>query len=154
MYIIDINSEPKDKVYRDLINLAFKVCDEFILVVRKDFKLSNEASSIMDKLQPYLKKVKKQNEWPGTWSAREVKVHYYEMDERAKEILKQEANSLYSWMQPNKPEDLCFLKNGEPWLINTAHEGESYILISDKKEIDGLEKIDGLKISIEQYSNK
>ncbi len=102
MYIIDILLEPQEKVYRYLIDLAFKVCDEFILVTRKEFRVSKEAISIMVKLQPYLKEVKKQNEWPGTWCARVAKVHYYEIDEVAKEILKQEANSLYAWMQPNK----------------------------------------------------
>ena len=31
-----IETNPKDKIYRDLIDLAFEICEEFILVVRHD----------------------------------------------------------------------------------------------------------------------
>lgn len=76
-----INSDPKDHVYRDLIDLAFDTCDEFILVVRKD---------------------------PG----------------------------------------LLLSNNGNAWLINIAHEHESYIKTDNKEELDKIMNIDGLDLKL------
>jgi len=139
---------PKGIVYNELIDLAFEICDEFILVVRNELKLNVNANQVLKKLQPSFKKVKEQFEWPGTmcFGEKPAKVHYYNTDNYAKEILKYESNSLHDWVQPNLPEDLSFIKNNHPWLVNTSHENESYILTENKKEIDKIMKIEGLKV--------
>jgi hypothetical protein len=51
-------------------------------------------------------------------------------------------------MYPNLPEDLSFYKSGKPWLVNTAHERQSFILSEDKSEIDIIVNIKGLKIRL------
>lgn len=61
-----IQMNPKDKVYRDLIDLAFEICDEFVLVIRKTFSKTTNVDQALQKLQPSLKEVKEQFEWPGT----------------------------------------------------------------------------------------
>jgi hypothetical protein len=65
-------------------------------------------------------------------------------DNHANEILKQVSNSLHGWVQPNLPEDLSFIKNHTPWLIDTSHEYESYIENEDEEEIYKILKIKGL----------
>ena len=40
LYMLFITSDPKDDVYQDVIDKAFKYCDVFILVLRKDLYLS------------------------------------------------------------------------------------------------------------------
>ena len=137
-----IESNPKGKVYRDLIDLAFEICDEFVLVVRKDISVTANVNHVLEKLKSSLKEVKEQFEWPGTiyFGEEPALVYYYNTDSNAKKILKQESNSLHDWIQPNLPEDLSFIKNHKPWLINVSHESESYIETED--EIDKIMKIE------------
>ena len=145
-----IETNPTDMTYRDLIDLAFEICDEFILVVRNNLDKTNNLYNVLWELQYSLKEVKEQFEWPGTIYCGEqpVLVYYYDTDNHAKEILKQASNSLHDWVQPNLPEDLSFIKNHVPWLINTSHEYESYIETNDREEIDKISKIKGLKIRL------
>ncbi|MEI0735530.1 hypothetical protein VQ056_00695 [Paenibacillus sp. JTLBN-2024] len=56
------------------------------------------------------------------------------------------SNRLYQWMQPEMPEDLCFLKNGKAWLINSAHERMSMIDTTDRSEILKIREIEGIMI--------
>lgn len=145
-----IKTNPKEKVYRDLIDLAFEVCNEFVLVVRSDMDTNTNINHVLEKLQPSLKQVKEQFEWPGTvyLGEKPALVYYYSTDDHAKETLKQVSNSLHDWVQPNLPEDLSFIKNNKPWLINTSHECESHVLTEDREEIDKITKIEGLKIRL------
>jgi len=140
----------EDKIYRDLIDLAFEICEEFVLVVRHDISKNDNIYNILWELQYSLKEVKEQFEWPGTIYGGEqpVLVYYYNTDKHAKETLKQASNSLHDWVQPNLPEDLSFIKNHVPWLINTSHEYESYIKTEDEGEINKIIKIKGLRIRL------
>lgn len=145
-----IENNPEDKAYRDLIDLAFDTCDEFILVVRRNIDISDNMNNVLKKLKPFLKEVKEQFEWPGTidLSEQPALVYYYGTGNNAKEILKQASNSLHEWIQPHLPEDLCFIKNSKPWLINISHERLSYILTEDKEDINRIIKIKGFKIKL------
>lgn len=144
-----ITSEPQNDVYRHLVCLAFDLCDEFILVVRKDLCLNDNAKSVLEKLNDHLKEMKKQSEWAGTkLLGHTAYVYHYHTSPEAREIIKEVSNSLYSWMQPNLPEDLSFYKSGKPWLVNTAHENQSFILSEDKSEIDRIVNIKGLEIRL------
>ncbi|MGH4120391.1 stage III sporulation protein AH [Clostridium sp.] len=145
-----IETNPREKIYRDLIDLAFEVCNEFVLVVRSDMDINTNVNYVLEKLKPSLKEVKEQFEWPGTIYGGEqpVLVYYYNTDNHAKKILKQVSNSLHDWVQPNLPEDLSFIKNHKPWLVNTSHEYESYIETKDEEEINKIIKIKGLKVRL------
>lgn len=145
-----IETNPKDKVYRELMDLAFEICDEFVLVVRNDMDINANVNHVLEKLEPYLTEIKEQFEWPGTryYGEKPAQVYYYNTNKYAKEILKQVSNSLHDWVQPSLPEDLSFIKNHQPWLINTSHEYESYIVTEDKKEIDKVAQIKGLNVSL------
>jgi len=145
-----IETNPKDMTYRDLIDLAFEICDEFILVVRSEISKTDNMYNVLWELQYSLREVKEQFEWPGTIYGGElpVLVYYYDTNNPAKETLKRASNSLHDWVQPNLPEDLSFIKNHVPWLINTSHECESYIETNDKEEIERILKIKDLKIRL------
>ncbi|WP_051542204.1 hypothetical protein [Clostridium lundense] len=110
----------------------------------------DNVNNVLETLRPSLKEVKQQSEWPGTIYLGEqpVFVYYYNTDNHAKEVLKQVSNSLHDWLQPNLPEDLSFIKNSKPWLINTSHENGSYILTDDDEEINRIRKINGLIIRL------
>ncbi|MCB2355292.1 hypothetical protein [Clostridium estertheticum] len=84
-----IETNPKEKIYRDLIDLAFEVCNEFVL--RSDMDINTNINHVLEKLQLSLKEVKEQFEWPGTiyHGDKPALVYYYSTDNYAKEILKQ-----------------------------------------------------------------
>jgi hypothetical protein len=146
-----IRTNPSNKVYRDLIELAFEICDEFILVVRSNINISDNLNHVLERLAPSLKQVKEQFEWTGTisYDNKPALIYYYYADSHAKEIIKQVSNSLHDWIQPELPEDLSFFKNCKHWLINTSHEHESYLLTENSEEIYKLWQIDGLDISFD-----
>jgi hypothetical protein len=146
--LISITSEPKNDVYRRLIDLAFDLCDEFTLVIRKEIELNDKGKSILEKLNDHLIEMKKQSEWPGTilGCGHFAYVYYYHTSLEAREIIKEVSNSLYGWVQRDFPEDLSFYKSGKPWLVNIAHEEISYILSEDESEIDRITNIKGLKV--------
>ena len=144
-----IQNDPKDNAYRDLIDLAFEVCDTFILVVRKSLFFNQNADYLLEELKSSLKEVKEQYEWPGIISAgKPAKVYYYNTDINARTIIKTVTNSLHSWVQPDLPEDLSFIKDGKSWLINTSHEFESYIITENKQDIEKIIQIKGLNIRL------
>ncbi|APB84258.1 stage III sporulation protein AH [Bacillus amyloliquefaciens] len=151
MLIIDHN--PKDQLYSELIDLAFEICDEFHLVLRKDMGSLKSFDPLLKKLESSLKVMKEQSEWASTilGDNQKAKVYYYYTDENAKNILKESANSLYSWEQPHLPEDLSFFKDGKEWLVTCSHEEESYIDTEDDKEIQRILSIPGLKVHFERW---
>lgn len=107
MYI-DIN--PNDNAYREFIDLAFDICNEFTLVVRKELSLSSNAQKLLQSLKPSLIKVQEQFKWPGTTLFVEpALVYYYSPDDYSKNLLKESSTSLHGWVQPNLPEDLQFI---------------------------------------------
>lgn len=147
-----IQEDPKDRVYLELIDLAFEICDEFHLVVRKNMGSKKKIEPILKRLEPSLSVMKEESEWTGTRLLNgTAEVYYYHTDENAKGIIKEVANSLYSWIQPELPEDLSFIKKGRAWLVTVSHEEESYITIDSDSTylIDRISDIKGLKVSEE-----
>ena len=146
MFLIE---DPKNETYFKLIDLAFVTSDTFILVVRKDMSVSSGVDKILNKLTDSLLEMKEQSEWICCKLFGGVaQVYYYKTTDEAKKVLKEVSNSLYQWVQPDFPEDLSFIKNGDPWLINIAHERESYIKTEDKNEIEKILDIKGLNIRL------
>jgi hypothetical protein len=121
----------------------------FILVIRKSLSVSSRVDKILNNLTDSLVETREQSEWiTGKLFGDVVKVYYYKTTDQAKSVLKDVSNSLHQWVQPNFPEDLSFTKNGNPWLINIAHEHESYIKTDDKHEIGKILSIKGLNIRL------
>ena len=65
-------------------------------------------------------------------------------------ILAEVADGLFSWIQPNLPEDLClFRKEGEPWLVSIAHEKDAYMVLPPEESAALTESIP--TVSLHQY---
>lgn len=137
----------KGKSYKELIDVACKYSDKFILVKRDDIEISKNAYKVINILEDSLIEVKEQSQWPGTMlDGAFAKVYYYRIDNNSREVLKKESNALFSWMQPNLLEDLCFLRNDKPWIIVTAHERECYISTEDEYIVDEIINIKGISL--------
>jgi len=62
-------------------------------------------------------------------------------------ILQTVTNGLYQWVQPELPEDLCFIRpDGEPILITIAHECDAYLDVTEPEAEDFVVMIPGLKL--------
>ncbi len=63
-------ADPKGEIYKQLIDLAFNICDEFVLVtyiLLEYGELNQNGKSILENLKPSLKEIKEQFYWPGTY---------------------------------------------------------------------------------------
>ncbi len=141
------STEPKDQAYEELVDLATKICNEFILVRRKEGNLSKSSESLLKELSNFLVEERKQQSWPGTRTDGYAIVYYFKLNGITKEIIKKYAKGLYSWIEPMLLEDLCFLKDDRnPWIINIAHEQFSYIENNTDDEINKLRYIKGIQL--------
>ena len=153
--IFKIDQNPENENFDELMDLAFEICTKFHLVLRRDMGNIRALDPILDKFKGSLKEMKLESKWASTIleDDNKAEVYYYHADENAKKVVKELSNSLYEWCLsgPNVlPEDLSFFKDDSVWLVNCAHERESYINTDDEDEIDRLKNIKGLKIS--EYS--
>lgn len=149
--MIIIKQDPKQDVYKNLIDVAFEICDQFHLVLRKDFGPLTRYEPILKRLENSLIVMKEESEWASTilGDGQTAKIYYYYTDANAKEVLKDVSKSLYEWVQPHLPEDLSFFKQGKEWLVTISHENESYIFTEEKSEIEKVLSIKGLKAKLE-----
>ncbi|MUG68977.1 hypothetical protein GNP94_23775 [Paenibacillus campinasensis] len=145
--MIQILEEPIGVTYKQLISLAFNICDEFILVKRDQIILNENGKTFIDELKPYIKEIRKQEEWPGTrLFGHYADVYYFDCKDGLEEKLLTRVDRLYEWMQPELLEDLCFYKNGEEWLVTIAHENEGFIKTTERQEILKIREIEGIMI--------
>lgn len=141
------STEQKGKSYEEIIDLASKLCIEFILVRRNRNNLSRNAGKLFKELSYFLIEEKEQKSWPGTETGGEAILYYFKLNDITKEILKKYSKGLYSWMEPWLLQDLCFLKEGrKPWIVNIAHEQFSYIENSTDYDINKLRCIEGVQL--------
>lgn len=146
---MNVLSDVKGKEFKKLLNYANGVCAEFSLVIEiLPEKITQTMKEVLDELSPFLVQI-----IPGgdpniknlSWNG--LPVHYYKLNKTTVNILKKHSNSLYSWLFPVLPQDLCFYKLGRiPWLINISHEQETYSYCITDEEIKELSKIEGLRV--------
>jgi hypothetical protein len=131
-----ITSEPKNKIYRDLLDYGVNECAFALIVIRPSLPLSEAGTRALKELEQYLHEERFSSEWPGTTLLAETaRVLLYQFGSECASVLEELTSSLYSWQQPNLPEDLCLLRaNEEPWLVSIAHERDSFLyLLEDEK---------------------
>jgi len=144
----ELLEEPKGKTYKELLDVAFSICDECILVDRDQHELTEDVESFLQKIKPYIKEIKKQDEWPGTTLVGHyADVYYFDCTQELKEVLLSKSEHLYEWLDPKLFEDLCFFKDSNPWLVTIAHEGLGFIMTEDQMEIERVREIKGIELS-------
>ena len=169
-----LGRQVEGEVYQRILDLAFNVCEEFILVIRDNLqgidgsgqictkKSNNEqynksAHDFIEELKPNLIRIEKQFYYPdeltleiiNTLPEYEQKhdVYYFKTNETTKKIISNKINSLFGWYGESLPEDLGFVKKGNGWLETTGHEYEGYFFDLTKDELNYLSKIEGLRLS-------
>lgn len=115
-------NEPKQENYKKLIDLAFKYCDKFAFIRHSQLFYHQTMDLLLAELQEEFIESREQTEWPGTISVPPATVYYFRTTNNAREIIQKACESLFDWKAPYLPDDLCFFRNGNEWLVNTAHE--------------------------------
>jgi len=133
---LTITIELQGDLYRRLLDYAVQECTLALLVVRPSLHLNATGERVLHLLAGYLKEKAESSVWPGTELLSEVALVYrYHIGPGSVEVLKDAADSLYSWQQPYLPEDLCLLRTDqEPWLVSIAHERDSYFCLSEDEQ--------------------
>ncbi|KOP67262.1 hypothetical protein AMS62_19915 [Bacillus sp. FJAT-18019] len=140
--------EPKGTTYKELLNVAFSICDEFLLVKRDQLDLNENGKKFIGEIKPYVKEIRRQDEWPGTTLlGHYADVYYFDCNQELKEILISKTERLYQWLTPELLEDICFLKKGEVWLATVAHEKIGVIMSENQNELEKVRGIEGIIMS-------
>ncbi|MEJ9216800.1 hypothetical protein P4H46_01030 [Paenibacillus glucanolyticus] len=144
----ELLEEPKGTTYKDLLEVAFSTCDEFLLVKRDQLDLNKNAKQWIEEIKPHIKEIRRQDAWPGTTLlGHYADVYYFNCNQELKEVLIRKTDHLYQWLQPELLEDICFYKKGEVWLATVAHEQIGVIMTEDENEIEKIRGIKGIKMS-------
>lgn len=177
-YINNINISDKIKNVTEEMCLTEKVVEDTIKTYSKNNKKYIYTRNKMDKIKEKLKSeliLERHNpEWCGNGSVfittnnfkeKDINIEqmleieykykgdyiydicFYKTTDKIKKFLL-EKNSLYEFMLPALPEDVCFFKNGYAWLRSSTHDKSCGIYIENEQEISVLKEI-GLKF--EEY---
>jgi len=127
--------------YEALLSLAPRYCDRFSLIVPHGISL--DGRKVLTELAPQLVTEVLVDEWPGTkllWGEKREML-LYEVNEEAVSVLRRAARSLYDWIAPRLPEDLCFLRSDkEPWFVSITHERHCFFILepNEKRTLERL----------------
>jgi hypothetical protein len=125
--------EPEGESYRALIGLGLRLATRIVLVVRPNLGLGDSAKTVLDRLRQWLVSSETKAEWPGTklYEGETARVDEYSLTWDSAEVLADDADRLYAWVQPTLPEDLSLLRSdGEAWLVTIAHEKEAFLSLT------------------------
>jgi hypothetical protein len=149
--MLSIWEDPKEETYSLLIDYSMEKCDYFTLIVSEQLDLCIEGKEVLDQLQSSL--IKSEREEFGLDEKQVTTTYYYKCGKDSALDLKNSANTLFSWVQPRLPEDLCFYTNMDNCLLLTvAHERIGEFNVSDEETQAIMKSINNLSL-IGEFNN-
>lgn len=93
--------------------------------------LSDRATDLLRRLEPFLIGCEETSETTGSvlLSGDTITLCTYRLVPEAAALLRESADRLYDWAEPELPQDLCLLRGTEPWLITLATDRAASLLI-------------------------
>lgn len=122
------NYEVLNRNYELILDLAMNYCDSFLYVVRQDCVDLTNIQTKLYVFSDYLIEKQEMVSWPGTilLDGKAIVFKYHFSIESLKK-LKHVAREFNTWIHPNYPEDLCFIReNDEEFLTTITHENDAY----------------------------
>jgi hypothetical protein len=143
----DFVREPRGEVLDGLIGEAVRVCDQFTVEL-SGMELDDQAKLVLERVEPFLVGCEKTWETPGSIMLPEdaVTLCTYRLNTESAMVIRESARGLYDWVEPNLPQDLCFLRETEPWLINLAADRAGSLVLSPSEAQTLRAAIPGLMI--------
>lgn len=150
--VYDIVNEPKGELLCQLINAVAQLSSYVTMVVRDRSGLGERGTAIISKLRPYLIEQTRSSSWPGTiLRNEEATVFRFSCEKGVLEELTRASDGLYSWQQPEFPEDLSFSrKDGTVVLASICHEHDAYLEITDEEYLSLIRSVPGLSSILRQ----
>lgn len=132
-----LSNEPKGGEYLQLLTIGLDFCDKAVLITRDQFGPSEKAMDRIRTLTPFEIERKKTAEWPGTkLLGHKATAVTYTYNAEFVAAMKKISNSLFEWLHPDLPEDLCLLRpDDSPWLVTISHEHDACLELSDDEYI-------------------
>lgn len=130
--------EPGD--FETLTRAAMNVCSYFSLVVQ-DRQSSRGALECLRLLHEHVLQEEERSDWPGTviWG-RTASVFTYRLNAASVETLLEVGSSFSTWLEPDRPEDLSFLRaDFSVWLGSVAHEHDVFLELEEREAIELLQ---------------
>lgn len=127
---------PPAEAYGPLLKAALSEgLPTLLLVVREEHDLTPQGRAVLAELEPHVTDVQKATEWPGTTLVgHAATVRRIEYGADVEKTMRHAARSLFDWMEPELPEDPCFLReDGSPWLTTISHEGAAWLTLSARE---------------------
>jgi len=135
------SSPPVANAYTDLVRFGCVFGSHALLVVRDpDIDPGSSIADILVALLPFIENSARAEEWPGTrLFGHDAMLHRYRTSPEFADALLTLRPSLLSWLHPDAPEDLCFLRiDGRPLLVTVSHESDAYMLL-DREEVSEIQ---------------
>jgi hypothetical protein len=131
----DILEEPQGDLYKALIDFCKIHAYHILLVLREPHWVESSVHTFIEQFRKILVKQEVVTEWPGTkLTLGTATVFRYQLTSDLIDYLKNEANRLFEWQQPERLEDPCFLRQDGTTLLTTiAHENDAYFELTEEE---------------------
>ena len=143
--------------YLRVLRILLSECAQFGLVWQYSFRFEPSAHEVEKDLLPLKVRSRRTACWPGTQLfEKEAFLRIYRCTSDAEAVLAR-PGSLFSWLQPRYPEDLCFFDaTGAVLFASVAHEREAWFIsrrvVSQIGQIIKLEREDYPLIGCDGFS--
>ena len=123
---------PSTALTRQEYNALLEFCavwtSKILLVVRQWNELRPAGKAILRELSTDRVEASETPEWPGTvLLGHTARVYKFPISARTISVLKNSRNGLFDWLEPEFPEDLCFLRSDDtPLFVSITHERQAY----------------------------
>jgi len=144
----DIVEEPQGDLYKALLDYCNAHASVVLLVLREVDWIETSAHTFLEQFQSTLISQEQATDWPGTrLTAGTATVFRYHITSDLINHLKTDVEGLYEWQQPERLEDLCFLReDGTTLLATITHENDAYLELSSEEYIDLLRLLPTLHV--------
>lgn len=138
----DVIAEPRDELYRALVGFCGARAEEVLLVLLDPDWMAEKARDFIDRFQEITVAQQDLSEWPGSLlTTSTATVFRFRITPDLLARIKTNAEGLYDWQQPERLEDLCFLRaDGSVLLATIAHENDAFFDL-DSEEFQELTRL-------------
>lgn len=128
MKIIDCKKELCDSSIFELFELATAYAPIGLFVVRNGLEFNSNCDLFLNKMKPFIISEESVREWPGTELLDGVaKIFKFRVSKDAVEVFCSLVTRLSDFIQPNFPEDLCFLReDNSAFFVSITHEDDFF----------------------------
>lgn len=137
---LEVESEPRGRVYSDLLYRAFPWCAELVLVVVPlpggVDPLLPGGRRVLAELEVHLISATDETEWPGTRLDGGMcgRVHRYRLRPEVLDVVTAATDHLYGWSPPRLPQDIALVRgDGAPFLATVTQEQWAALTLDDEE---------------------